>query len=163
VATEREGGAIARGVKNPPDVRRAFADVAGAAGLQVGVPVIIRVTPPHGREVAARVEKLPELGWTLVAEIPGAGRPIAAPAPLRRADADEIAAALESTRGGDAPPDRAAFADLLVRASFAAVDREAEVEALELARVIVSPKGAGALVVDARTRLRKKRARPSLE
>ncbi len=161
VSTEREGGPLSRGVKNPPDVRRAFADVAGLAGLQVGVPVIVRVTPPHGRDVAARIEKLPELGWTVVAEIPGAGRPIAAPAPLRRADADEIAAALESTRGGDAPPDRAAFADLLVRASFAAVDREAEVEMLELSRVIVAPKGSGALVVDARTRLRKKRVRPT--
>jgi hypothetical protein len=156
---ERERAALVTGVKNPPDVRRAFAAVASAAGLPVGVPVIVRMTAPAGRELAARIEKLPELGWVVFADIPGAGRALAAPAPLRRADADELAAALESSRTGDAPPDRAALAELLQRASLCAAAEEAAVEAIELPRIVVSPKGAGAVVVEARARLRKKRPR----
>jgi hypothetical protein len=151
---------VATGVKNPPDVRRAFASVASGSGLDIGVPVIVRATPPGGRELSVRFERAPELGWTLVAEIPGAGRPLAAPAPLRRVDADELAANLEASRSGDAAPDRAALADLLVRASFAAAAEEASIESLELSRVVVSPKGGGALVVEAHARLRKKRPRP---
>jgi hypothetical protein len=159
VPLERAGGSHVTGVKNAPDVRRAFASAASAAGLPVGVPVIVRLTPPPGRELSARIEKIDELGWTVFADIPGAGRALAAPAPLRKADADELASALESSRTGDAPPDRAALAELLQRASLAAVVEEAQIDALELARVVVSPKGAGAVVVEARARLKKKRPR----
>lgn len=155
--SERDGGPLVTGVKNPPDVRRAFAAVASAAGREVGVPVIVRVTPPAGREVHVRVERLADVGWTVLADVPGAGRPLAAPAPLRRIDAEELASALESTRAGDPPPDRGALADLLLRASQAAVDREAELDALELGRVVVAPRGAGAVVVDARARLKRRR------
>jgi hypothetical protein len=154
-ATERDGGAIVSGVKNPPDARRAFAAVATAAGLEVGVAVIVRQTPAPGRELAVRIDRQPALGWTVLADVPGAGRPLAAPAPLRRADADELAAALEASRAGDAPPDRAALADLLVRASYAAVTHEATIDALDLARIVVGPKGQGALVADARVALRR--------
>jgi hypothetical protein len=140
-------------------VRRAFADVAGQAGLDVGVPVIVRVTPPAGRDLTVRIEEHAQLGWTVLIDHPG--RPLAAPAPLRRCDADELAGTLEANRGGDAAPDRAALAELLVRASFCVVDREADVESLELGRVLVSASNVGAQVVDARTRLKKKRPRPS--
>jgi hypothetical protein len=157
LADEHEVPAQAN-VKNPPDVRRAFAAAASAAGLQVGVPVIVRATPPAGREVSVRIERVAELGWTVVLQT--GPRPACAPAPLRRADAEELSAALESSRAGEAALDRSALADLLVRASHAAVLREAEIEALELARVVVAPKGGGALVVDARARLRRKRPRP---
>lgn len=159
VPGEREGGPLVTGVRNPPDVRRAFAAAASGAGLPVGVPVIVRVTPPPGRELAARVERLADVGWTVTADVPGAGRPLAAPAPLRRVDADELAAALEATRAGDTPPDRGALAELLQRASFAAVAHEADLETLELGRLVVSPKNAGAIVVEARARLRRKRSR----
>jgi hypothetical protein len=155
-ATERDAGAVVTDVRNPPDARRAFAAVANAAGLAIGAPVIVRQAAPAGRELSARVERLGALGWTLSAALPGTGRPLAAPAPLRRADADEIAAALEASRAGDAPPDRAALAELLVRASFAAVAEDA-VDGLDLARIVVGPRGHGALVVDARVGLRRRR------
>jgi hypothetical protein len=146
------------GVKNPPDVRRAFAGAASAAGLTVGVPVIVRETPPAGRQVSARVERLPDVGWTVILETSGS-RPACAAAPLRRADAEELAAAVESSRAGEAPPDRAALAELLLRVSHAPVLREAEIDSLELARIVVAPKGGGAVVVDARTRLKRRRPR----
>jgi hypothetical protein len=41
-----------------------------------------------------------------------------------------------------------------VRASFAAVEQE--IDLLDLARVVVGPRGAGALVVDARAKLRRR-------
>jgi hypothetical protein len=155
---EREGHEVLiAGVRNPPDARRAFASAATGAGLAVGVPVIVRPTPPPGRELAARFERHAALGWTALVEVPGASGPLASPAPLRRADADELAAALEASRSGDAPPDRAALAELLLRASFAAAHAEEQVEALELGRVIVGKKGEGALVVDARMKLRRRR------
>ncbi|MFH0902342.1 MAG: acetate--CoA ligase family protein [Pseudomonadota bacterium] len=159
IQPERNGEPLIVGVKNPPDVRRAFASAATAAGLKVGSAVIVRVTPPPGREIGARIEKVPEIGWTVIVEVPGAARPLAAPAPLRRIDAEELASGLESTRSDDAPVDRQALADLLARASFAVVDREQDIEELVLSRILVAEKGHGAVVVDARTRLRKDRPR----
>lgn len=159
-ATEREGGVVMI-ARNAPDVRRAFASVSSQAGFAVGSPVIVRAMPAGGRELSARVERLPDLGWTVVVDVPGAARPLAAPAPLRKADADELTTPIESSRAGDAPPDRAALADLLVRASFAAVDCEEDVDAIDLARIVCGAKGAGATVVDARVRLKKKRDRVS--
>jgi hypothetical protein len=146
-------------VKNPPEVRRAFAAAASTGGLPVGVPVIVRASPPAGREVAARVERLGELGWTVVLEAAGS-RPACAPAPLRRPDAEDLGAALEASRAGETPPDRAALADLLVRASHAAVLNETDLDSLDLARIVVAPKGGGALLVDARARLKRRRPRP---
>lgn len=155
VAGEQAGLVPATGLRNPPEVRRAFASAATAAGLKVGVPMIVRVTPPAGRELAAQISLHSELGWTLTALFPGASGPLGAPAPLRQADAEEIAAALEASRQGDAPPDRAGLAELLVRASHAAIDRKDDLDSLELGRIVVS--GKGALVVDARTKLRRKK------
>jgi ATP-grasp domain len=155
--TERAGGAVVGNVRNPPDVRRAFGAVATAASLNVGVPVIVRQTPAPGRELTARFEPHSGLGWTVLVEVAGAGsRPLAAPAPLRAADADDIVSVLEANRAGDAPPDRDALADLLIRASFAAVHSDT-IASLELARVIVGNKGEGAIIVDARVELRRKR------
>ena len=148
---------VETGLTNPPDVRRAFAAVATSAGLDVGVPIIVRATPPAGRSLAVRVVSLGPIGWTVIVDAGSGTRPAAAPAPLRRVDAEELAAGLEGSRAGDAPLDRAALAELLIKISLAVVDREADVEALELGRVVVGAKGEGALVVDGRTRLRKKR------
>lgn len=148
------GAAEPVAARNPPEVRRGFAAVATAAGLAVGVPVIVRAPAAPGRAVRGRVERLPELGPTLLADIAGAPRPLAAPAPLRRPDADEIAATLIASRAGDAPPDRAALAELLIRASFAAVEHDLEL--LDLERVVVASRGGGAMVMDARARLRRK-------
>jgi ATP-grasp domain len=160
VAAEKPGAHndfVIDGVENPPDVRRAFAAAATAAGLKVGVPVLVRQSVPAGREVAARFDKHPDLGWTVTLSGPGARGTACAPAPLRRLDAEDLAAALESSRTGDAPPDRAALAELLVRASFAAVANEAAIESLELTRIVVRARGEGALLVDGRTRLRRTR------
>jgi hypothetical protein len=150
---------VVAGVRNPPDVRRAFAAAATQAGLKVGAPVLVRQAVPAGREIAARIERHPELGWTVTLSGPGARGPACAPAPLRRLDAEDLAAALESSRTGDAPPDRAALAELLLRASFAAVANEALIESLELTRIVVRERGQGALVVDGRTRLRRRGAK----
>jgi hypothetical protein len=155
VAAEPAGPLPQVGLRNPPDVRRAFASAATAAGLKVGVPMIVRVPPLPGRELAAHVAMHPELGWTLTVDAPGSGGPLCAPAPLRQADAEAIAATLEASRLGDAAPDRAALAELLLRASHVVTDRADEVESLELSRIVVS--GKGALVVDARTKLRRKK------
>jgi ATP-grasp domain-containing protein len=153
--TTRAG--LISGVRNPPEARRAFAAAAAASGLNVGVPVIVRATPPPGRSLAARIERAGALGWTVSLTVPGADLPLAAPAPLRRADADELAAgALAASRAGDAPPDRAALADLLSRASLAIVENEAAVEGVELERIVVGKKGEGAVVVEARARVRRK-------
>ncbi|MSP17736.1 MAG: hypothetical protein EXR73_14220 [Myxococcales bacterium] len=156
---ERDGGTVITGAKNPPEVRRAFAAASSSAGVAVGQPVIVRATPSPGRNVVARIERHAVLGWTVQVTVPGAPRPLAAPAPLRKTDAEDLAAALESSRAGDTPPDRAALADLLHRASHVAVDREAEVESIDLARVIVAARGDGALVADVRIRLARRRAR----
>src|SRR5262249_29749004 len=114
-----------------------------------------RAPAPAGRELAVRIERFADVGWTVVAHIPGAPGPQASPAPLRRADADELASAMASMRAGDAPLDRPALADALVRASFAAVG--CDVDVLDLARIVVGPRGAGAIIADARARLRRKR------
>jgi hypothetical protein len=159
VAGELDGGPLVGAVRNPPDARRAFASVSSQAGLAVGSPVIVRATLPPGRDLSARLERLSDVGWTLIVDLPGATRTLAAPAPLRRVDADELSAGLEASRAGDAPPDRAAMAELLLRASFAAVDGEDDVEAIDLLRVVVGPRGAGATIADARVRLRKRRDR----
>ena len=158
LASERAGGAVVTGIRNPPDVRRAYGAVATAGGLEAGVPVIVRQTPPPGRELAVRFEPHAALGWIALVDVPGSGARTVAPAPLRGADAEDLAAALEASRAGDAPLDRAALADLLVRASFAAFHDDA-VAALDLARVVVGKKGEGAVVVDARVELKPARRR----
>ncbi len=155
--TERDGGSVVTGVRNPPDVRRAFASAATAGGLEVGVPVIVRGTPIAGRELSATITRFGPLGWTVLVTARGGEPPLAAPAPLRRADADELALVLEASRAGDAPPDRAALADLLVRASFIAVEHEQLIDAIDLGRILVGRKGEGAMVVDARVKLRRKK------
>jgi hypothetical protein len=154
--SEREGGPIVGGVHNAPAVRSAFASVSTAAGLPVGSPVIVRATPPAGREVSVRIERVAELGWTAILEL-GSGKVFAGPAPLRRADADEMSLGLESSRAGEAAPDRTSLAELLVRASFAAVDCEGDVESIEMSRVVVGARGEGAIVCDVRIKMRKKR------
>ncbi|MBI4511548.1 MAG: acetate--CoA ligase family protein [Deltaproteobacteria bacterium] len=155
--TEYEGGPVIVGLRNPPDVRRGFAQAASAAGMPIGALVIVRVTPPPGRNVAARIEKIAELGWTVLLEVPGHPKPLAAPAPLRRADADELASAVESSRAGEAAPDLRALADLLLRASLCAVDQQETVDAIDMGRIVVASKGNGAVVVDARTRLKRRK------
>jgi hypothetical protein len=85
--------------------------------------------------------------------IAGAPRPIAAPAPLRPIDAEEIARHVETSREGDLDIDREALADLLVRASHLAADHGDVFEQIELSRVIATPAGERPVVVDARARL----------
>jgi hypothetical protein len=150
VAAEPDGGPVESEVYTAPDVRRSFAAVAKDAGLPPGAPVIVRETPPSGRELRARVVRIGALGWTVIVEIAGAPGPIAAPAPLREIDAREIARFVEATRTTDPEPDRDALVSLLVRASHMVVAHEDRFESLDLARVVVAPRGDGAVVVDAR-------------
>jgi hypothetical protein len=152
VMSEGDGCPVERDLGTAAEVRRAFAAVARLADLPEGTPVIVRATPKGGREVRARITRLHELGWTVLLDVVSAAAVIAAPAPLRRVDADELARALEATRADDPAPDHDALAELLVRASHLAVSNDAVLE-LELGRILVHPRGEGALVVDARATL----------
>ncbi|HTM19036.1 MAG TPA: acetate--CoA ligase family protein, partial [Kofleriaceae bacterium] len=148
--SEAEGCPVERDLHTAADVRRAFAAVARAADLPAGAPVIVRETPPPGRELRVRILRVGELGWTVIADAGGAAAPLAAPAPLRPVDAHELIRLVEATRADDPEPDREAAADLLVRASHLVVRHQQALVELELGRVLVCRKGEGALVVDAR-------------
>jgi hypothetical protein len=156
--TERGGCPVERGVATAADVRRAFLTVLGAAGLPVaeaeGAAVIVRETPPAGREVSATIAPVAGLGWAVSIEIAGVPGPLAAPAPLRLVDAAALASALTATRAGEPEPDRVALANLLRRASHLACDHADRFERLELGRIVVGPRGGKTLVVDAEVLLR---------
>lgn len=157
VAGEREGCPIERNVATAADVRRAYSAVLGHGAsaarstLEEGA-VIVRESAPSGREVAATIAPMGKLGWTVVVEVPGHA-PVAAPAPLRVADANALAQALVATRAGEGEPDRTALANVLRRASHLAVDHAEKIEKLELGVIIVGAKGERTVVVDAATTL----------
>jgi hypothetical protein len=143
VATERAGCPVERGVATAADVRRAVSAVL----VDLDGAVIVRETPPVGREVSATFVRRGPLGWTAILDAPGSAAPAAAPVPLRLADAMTLAHHLASTRYGDPEPDRVGLADLLRRASHLVADHEDRFERLELGRIIVG--GTRTLVVDA--------------
>jgi hypothetical protein len=149
VATERGGCPVERGVATAADVRRAVSAVL----VDLDGAVIVRETPPAGREVSATFVRRGPLGWTAILDAPGAAAPAAAPAPLRLTDALTLAHHLVSTRFGDPEPDRDGLADLLRRASHLVADHEDRIERLELGRIVVG--GTRTLVVDAAIDLRK--------
>lgn len=148
VPSERDGCPVERDLMTAADVRRACAAVSRALGQPTGGPVIVRETPPPGRELSARIERVGELGLTVIVDVVGAPGPVAAPAPLRAIDAQELARHLEASRLGDPQPDRAALADLLQRASFL-VASSPRIESLELGRVIAAARTGGVVVADA--------------
>jgi hypothetical protein len=154
--SEPDGCPVERNVTSDAMVRAAFATVLAAAGRAGrtgdGAGVIIRETPPPGRELAISFLELPALGWTVVLDTPG--QPAAAPAPLRLIDAQTLAAQVAASRAGDPDPDRTGLANLLRRASHLVVDLGDRLARLDLPRVIVGGRGARTLVVDARTELR---------
>lgn len=155
VPTERSGCPIESGIATAAEVRRAYAAVlnqGGAPAPEDGA-VIVRETPPSGREVSAAIAPLDALGWTVVVEVGGLP-PVCAPAPLRAADASALAAILVATRAGDGEPDRAGLANVLRRASHLAVEHQDRIARLELARIVVGAKGERTVVVDAVTHLR---------
>jgi len=130
--------------------------VAAGRAPADGTGVIIRETPPAGRELAVSFLELPSLGWTVVLDSPGgtgAAPLAAAPAPLRLIDAQALAAHVAASRAGDPDPDRTGLANLLRRASHLAVDLGPRLSRLDLPRVIVGGRGARTLVVDALTEL----------
>ncbi len=146
--TEPAGCPVEKGVASDAHVRQAFTAINTAANRGSEGAVIVRETPPPGREIAVTLLELPALGWTVVLDAPGAGQ-LAAPAPLRLLDAQQLAAQIISSRAGDAEPDRVGLANLLRRASHLAVDLAKRVTRIELPRVIVGGRGARTLVVDA--------------
>ncbi|MEZ4404285.1 MAG: acetate--CoA ligase family protein [Kofleriaceae bacterium] len=154
VGAEADGCPVEAGLTSAADVRRAFAAVLSRADLPIeGSAVIVRASPPAGREVRVRVTTLPALGPTVVVEVAGQP-PEAAPAPLRLVDANALAATVVATRAGDAELDRVGLANLLRRASHLAVDHSDSVAELSLGRVIVAGRGGETVVVDAEARLR---------
>jgi len=158
IAGERAGCPIERGVATAADVRRAYSAVLGhgasaaRSNLEEGA-VIVREAAPPGREVAATIAPMGALGWTVVVEVPGHA-PVAAPAPLRVADANALASALVATRAGEGEPDRTALANVLRRASHLAVDHAERIARLELGVIVVGVKGERTVVVDAATVLK---------
>ena len=151
--SEREGCPVQRDLQTASDVRRAFTSVTRAAGLPEGAPVIVRATPPRGREVRASIARVGPLGWMMNVEIDGAPTPMAAPAPLRLVDADAIASRVEATRASDPEPDRQALIDILIRASHLVVHHSDVIEALYLHRIIVTPRSETTQVADAQAAL----------
>jgi hypothetical protein len=153
--TEPAGCPIERNVASDAMVRAAFTAVLVATGRAPtdATGVIIRETPPQGRELSVSLLELPSLGWTVVLEAPGAGQVAAAPAPLRLIDAQALAAQVAASRAGDPDPDRAGLANLLRRASHLAADLGDRIVRLDLPRVIVGGRGARTLVVDAAAEL----------
>ncbi|HEY5945375.1 MAG TPA: acetate--CoA ligase family protein [Kofleriaceae bacterium] len=151
--TEPQGCPVEKGVTSDALVRRAFAAVLAAAGrlptkAESGA-VIVRETPPLGRDVSVQIVKLPALGWTVVLDLPGAPQIAAAPAPLRLIDAQMLASAIGSSRAGDLDLDRSGLANLLRRVSHLVVDLDDRITKLELPRVVVGGRGSRTVVVDA--------------
>jgi hypothetical protein len=151
---EPAGCPVERGVTSDALVRQAFGAVLAAAGKTgaEGAAVIVRETPPAGRELSVSLLRLPALGWTVVLDPPG-GAPAAAPAPLRLIDAHALAAQVIASRAGEPEPDRTGLANLLRRASHLVVDLDERIASLDLARVVVGGRGSRTLVVDAHAAL----------
>jgi hypothetical protein len=149
--SEPAGCPVERNIASDAMVRAAFTTVLVAAGRAPsdGTGVIIRETPPHGRELSVAFLELPALGWTCVLDTAGTGQLAAAPAPLRLIDAQALAAQVAASRAGDPDPDRTGLANLLRRASHLAVDLGDRLARLDLPRVVVGGRGARTLVVDA--------------
>ncbi|GAB4519203.1 MAG: hypothetical protein Tsb0020_37750 [Haliangiales bacterium] len=139
--SEREGCPVMRDLRTAADVRRAMVTVARTAGLPEGAPVIVRETPPRGREVSAHITRMGSLGWTVIVDIPGEPEPFAAPAPLGPAEAAALVAHVRASRADDPEPDREALGDTLIRAAALAVEHSDTIEALHLHRVIVTARG----------------------
>ncbi len=148
--TEPAGCPVERGVSSDALTRSAFAAVLAAAGKGnvEGAAVIVRETPPAGREVSVSLRELPSVGWTVILDAPGTGQ-LAAPAPLRLIDAQTLAAQVAASRAGDPEPDRTGLANLLRRVSHLAVDLGDRLDRLDLPRVVVGGRGARTLVIDA--------------
>lgn len=154
IPAETAGCPVEKGVSSDALVRQAFATVLTAAGKPTdGGAVIVRETPPGGRELSVSLLRLPSLGWTVVLDTPGAPQIAAAPAPLRLIDAQALAAQVVASRAGDPEPDRSGLANLLRRASHLVVDVE-RIHRIDLPRLVVGGRGARTLVVDARAELR---------
>lgn len=159
--SERAGCPIETNLETAAQIRRAFSTVLagrteeGSAGATPGSEpaVIVRESPPAGRELSARIEQLPSVGLTVIVEAPGLP-PAAAPAPLRLADATALSHHLIATRAGEPEPDRIALANLLRRASHLAFDLEDRISLLEMSRIVVGSRGDRTLVIDAAVELR---------
>jgi len=149
VPSEADGCPVETDIETAADVRRAFAAATSALDLPAGAPVIVRATPPPGRELRVRLVDLPDIGWTLVARIPGQPEPIAAPAPLSMHDAERLASLVATTRKSDQGMDPAGLAELLVRVSYLVWDHGDRIESLDLGRVIVSTDDGSVIVADA--------------
>ncbi|MDB4960868.1 MAG: hypothetical protein JWP01_867 [Myxococcales bacterium] len=149
--TELAGCPVEKNIASDALVRQAFTSVLTAASKPTseGAAVIVRETPPQGREVSVSLLELPKLGWTVVLDAPGASQIAAAPAPLRLIDAMALARQVVASRAGDPEPDRAGLANLLRRVSHLVVDLEGRITRIELPRVVVGGRGARTLVIDA--------------
>ncbi|HEY0190969.1 MAG TPA: acetate--CoA ligase family protein [Kofleriaceae bacterium] len=153
--SEPAGCPVERNLTSDAMVHAAFTTVLVAAGRAPadGTGVIIRETPPAGRELSVQLLELPALGWTVVLDGAGGTTIAAAPAPLRLVDAQALAALVSASRAGDPDPDRTGLANLLRRASHLAVDLGERLARLDLPRIVVGGRGARTLVVDAQTHL----------
>jgi hypothetical protein len=143
--SEEDGCAIEPGVESAAEARRAFAMVCERGACEA---VIVRETPPRGRELRVRIRRYPELGLVLHLEQRGQSQPAAALVPLRAIDARAIARRVVASRADDPDPDWQSLAELLILASHL-VAAEERVRELDLAKIVVGARGDGSTVVDA--------------
>ncbi len=143
--SEPDGALVLTDVQTAADVRRAFSAVCAQTNSEA---VIIRETPPVGREVRIRIRTIGDIGPVCFLYQRGQRAPAAALAPLRRIDADAMARQVVASRVGDQDPDWGALADLLIHASHMAADNP-RVQSVDLGRVLIGHQGEGAVVVDA--------------
>ncbi len=148
--SEANGAALQVELATAADVRRAFSAVCAEDG---GDAVIVRETPMQGRELHIEIRTMGDIGLVCFLYQRGQPEPHAALAPLRTVDAESMAHHVLASRSSDRGPDWGALATLLVRASHM-VASEPRILSIELSRVIVGHQGEGAVVVDARARLR---------
>ena len=154
--TEPQGCPVERDVTSDALVRRAFAAVLAAAGRppsDAGA-VIVRETPPLGREVSVAFHQAAARSAGRSCSTRPARRSRRRPGAAAPARCPALAAAVVASRAGDPEPDRAGLANLLRRASHLVVDLGDRLAKLELPRVVVGGRGSRTVVVDAWCELR---------
>ena len=162
-------GGVVLGLTTPDDVRAAFADMRARLGDAMGSALVQHMVEP-GVEVIVGVVADPLFGPLVMVGSGGVTAEVFADRafrvlPLTDRDVHEL---VRSIRGaplllgyrGAPPTDIEALEDVVLRVARLAEDVD-ELGELDLNPVIVSP--SGAVVVDARLRLRPRQPRPALD
>jgi acetyltransferase len=145
--SELDGCPVIGDLGSAAEVRRAFAAISTRAGLEVGSPVIVRETPAGGRELDLRLQSVIELGPMILAH--SGTSAVAAPTPLRRADATRIADLAAATRAGDESSGRTNLIEALIRISHLFSENADVLRSIRIARLVVSSSDGTVVAADA--------------